>query len=59
MTQAIAAASVNIERAHVRTVGTKAMNTFEVTLSSIEDLERVMRNLRRLAGVKEVRRLIG
>lgn len=59
MTQAIAAASVNIERAHVRTIGTKAMNTFEVTLSSVEDLDRVMRNLRRLAGVKEVRRVIG
>jgi len=59
MTQAIAAASVNIERAHVRTVGTRAMNTFEVTLSSVDDLERVMRNLRRLAGVKEVRRVIG
>jgi guanosine-3',5'-bis(diphosphate) 3'-pyrophosphohydrolase len=59
MTQAIAAASVNIERAHVRTIGTKAMNTFEVTLSSVEDLDRVMRNLRRLAGVKEVRRAIG
>lgn len=59
MTQAIAAASVNIERAHVRTIGTKAMNTFEVTLSSVDDLERVMRNLRRLAGVKEVRRIIG
>jgi len=59
MTQAIAAASVNIERASVRTIGTKAMNTFEVTLSSVEDLDRVMRNLRRLAGVKEVRRVIG
>jgi hypothetical protein len=30
-----------------------------VTLSSVEDLDRVMRNLRRLAGVKEVRRAIG
>ena len=59
MTQAIAAASVNIERASVRTVGNIATNTFEVTLSSVEELDRVMRNLRRLAGVKEVRRVIG
>ena len=59
MTQAIASAGVNIERAHVRTVGNKAMNAFEVTLSSVEDLDRVMRNLRRLSGVQEVRRVIG
>jgi len=59
MGQAIASAGVNIERASVRTVGNKANNLFEVTLGNAEDLARVTRNLRRVAGVKEVRRLFG
>ena len=59
MSEAIATAGVNIDRAHVRTVGSRAMNTFEVTLTSVEDLARVTRNLRRVPGVKDVRRVIG
>ena len=43
----------------IRTVGNKANNMFEVTLANAEDLARVTRNLRRVAGVKDVRRLFG
>jgi len=59
MSQAIASAGVNIDRAHVRTLGNRAMNVFEVTLHSADELARVQRNLRRVSGVKEVRRLFG
>ena len=58
MSQAIASAGINIDRAYVRTTadGT-AQNVFEMTLLTAEDLERVIRNLRRVAGIREIRRL--
>ena len=58
MSQAIASAGVNIDRAYVRTVAKgKAINIFEMTLLSAADLERVTGSLRRIPGVKEVRRI--
>ncbi|MFP6625909.1 MAG: bifunctional (p)ppGpp synthetase/guanosine-3',5'-bis(diphosphate) 3'-pyrophosphohydrolase [Deltaproteobacteria bacterium] len=58
MSQAITSAGVNIDRAHVRTTGkASALNIFEVTLGNAEDLDRIKRNLRRVPGVKEVRRV--
>ncbi len=58
MSQAIASAGINIDRAYVRTTaeGT-AHNVFEMTLLTAEDLERVTRNLRRVPGIREIRRL--
>jgi GTP pyrophosphokinase len=58
MSQAITSAGVNIDRAHVRTTGkASALNIFEVTLGNAEDLDRIKRNLRRVPGVKAVRRV--
>ncbi len=58
MSHAIAAAGINIERAWVRTTGKgAALNVFEMTMLSTEDYERVVRNLRRLPGVKDVQRI--
>lgn len=58
MSQAIASAGINIDRAYVRTTGKdQALNVFEVTLFCMDDLERVSGNLRRVAGVKGVRRI--
>lgn len=58
MSQAITSAGVDISRAFVRTTGEgKAINVFEMTLSSDDELARVRRNLLRVPGVKEVKRL--
>ena len=58
MSQSIASVGVNIDRAYVRTTGKdKALNVFEMTLLCMDDLERVSGNLRRVPGVKEVRRI--
>jgi guanosine-3',5'-bis(diphosphate) 3'-pyrophosphohydrolase len=58
MSQAIASAGVNIDRAYVRTTGEgKAQNVFEMTLFNVDELTRVSRNLRRVPGVKEVTRV--
>jgi GTP pyrophosphokinase len=58
MSQAIASAGINIDRAYVRTTadGT-AQNVFEMTLLTADDLERVTRNLRRVPGIRDIRRL--
>ena len=58
MSHAIASAGVNIDRAYVRTTGANtALNVFDITLLCVDDLERVSENLRRVAGVRDVRRI--
>ena len=58
MSQAIASAGVNIDKAYVRGAGKDAaLNVFDLTLSTSEDFARVVRNLRRVPGVKDVRRV--
>ncbi len=58
MSQAIASAGVNIDKAYVRTTADGgAFNVFEVTLESADELVHVTRNLRRVPGVREVRRV--
>jgi guanosine-3',5'-bis(diphosphate) 3'-pyrophosphohydrolase len=58
MSQAIASAGVNIDRAYVRTnTEGRAQNVFEMTLFTARQLEEVTRNLRRVAGVRDVRRI--
>lgn len=58
MSHAIARAGMNINKAYVRTTGEgKAVNVFEMTLFSADDYDRICRNLRRVPGVKDVRRL--
>jgi GTP pyrophosphokinase len=58
MSQAITSAGVDISRAFVRTTGEgRAINTFEMVLSSDDELARVRRNLLRVPGVKDVKRL--
>jgi GTP pyrophosphokinase len=58
MSQAITSAGVDISRAFVRTTGEgKAINIFEMVLSSDDELARVRRNLLRVPGVKDVKRL--
>jgi len=58
MSQAISSAGVNIDRASVRTTsdGT-ALNVFEMTLERHDELAHIIRNLRRVPGVKDVRRI--
>ncbi len=58
MSQAIASAGVNINRASVRSSkdGT-ATNVFELTLETLEDLNHVIRNLKRIPGVKNADRM--
>ena len=58
MTQAISTVGVNISKAYVRTTTDRtAVNVFELTLHSSEDLERIERNLKKIQGLKEIRRL--
>jgi hypothetical protein len=58
MSHGIASAGINIDRAWVRTTGEGvALNIFEMTLFSVEDLERVTRALRRVPGIKDVKRI--
>lgn len=58
MSQAIASAGVNIDRAYVRTTSdNQAINVFQMTLFNADDLSRVERNLRRVPGVRELRRI--
>jgi guanosine-3',5'-bis(diphosphate) 3'-pyrophosphohydrolase len=58
MSQAITSSGVDISRAFVRTTGEgKAINVFEMTLSSDDELARVRRSLLRVPGVKQVQRL--
>ena len=57
MSHAIASVGINIDRAWVRTTEGAAFNVFEMTLFSVEDLQRVMRALRRVPGIKDVKRI--
>jgi GTP diphosphokinase / guanosine-3',5'-bis(diphosphate) 3'-diphosphatase len=58
MSKAISSAGVNIARAQVHGLGDrKAQNTFELVVSSLDELNRVMRNLGRVRGVMKVARL--
>jgi guanosine-3',5'-bis(diphosphate) 3'-pyrophosphohydrolase len=58
MSHAIAQTGMNIHKAYVRTTGEgRAVNVFEMTLFSEADYDRVCRNLRRVPGVKDIRRL--
>ena len=58
MSQAITSAGVDISRAFVRTTSEgKAINIFEMVLASDDELARVRRNLLRVPGVKQVKRL--
>jgi guanosine-3',5'-bis(diphosphate) 3'-pyrophosphohydrolase len=58
MSKAISSAGINISRAHVNSMGDKkAQNTFELMVSSAEELNRVMRSLGRVRGVMKVARV--
>ena len=58
MSKAISSAGVNIASANVRTLLNKqALNVFEVTVGSVQDLNHVMRNLGRVRGVVKVARV--
>jgi GTP pyrophosphokinase len=51
---------VNISRAHVRSVADKkAVNTFEVVVSSADQLNRVIRSIGKVRGVMKVARARG
>jgi guanosine-3',5'-bis(diphosphate) 3'-pyrophosphohydrolase len=58
MSKAISSTGINIARAQVHAMGDhKAQNTFELMISSLEDLNTVMRNLGRVRGVMKVVRV--
>jgi len=60
ISKAISSAGVNISRAHVRSVpDKKALNTFEVVVSSADQLNRVIRSLGKVRGVMKVARARG
>ncbi len=60
ISKAISAAGVNISRAQVRSVpDKKAVNTFEVVVSSADQLNRVIRSLGKVRGVMKVARARG
>ena len=55
---AISSAGINITRAQVHSVGDrKAQNTFELMVSSADELNRVIRSLGRVRGVMKVARV--
>jgi len=58
MSKAISATGVNIAGATVRTLADhKAQNTFDLMVSSVDELNRVTRSLERVRGVVKVARL--
>jgi GTP pyrophosphokinase len=58
MSKAISSAGVNIASANVRTLLNKrALNVFEMTVASVQDLNHVIRNLGRVRGVVKVARV--
>jgi GTP pyrophosphokinase len=60
ITKAISSAGVNISRAQVRSVpDKKAVNTFDVVVSSVDQLNRVMRSIGKVRGVMKVARARG
>jgi GTP pyrophosphokinase len=60
MSKAISSAGVNISRAQARSVADKkALNTFEVVVSSADQLNRVIRSIGKVRGVMKVARARG
>ncbi len=60
MSKAISSAGVNISRAQVHSVpDKKAVNTFEVVVSSVDQLNRVIRSIGKVRGVIKVARARG
>jgi len=60
MSKAISAAGVNISRAQVHSVpDNKALNQFEVVVSDVDQLNRVIRSLGKVRGVMKVTRTRG
>jgi GTP pyrophosphokinase len=60
MSKAISSAGVNISRAQVHSIpDKKAVNTFEVVVSSVDQLNRVIRSLGKVRGVMKVARARG
>ncbi|MFN8543337.1 MAG: bifunctional (p)ppGpp synthetase/guanosine-3',5'-bis(diphosphate) 3'-pyrophosphohydrolase [Candidatus Binatia bacterium] len=58
MSKAISATGINIAGARVQNLGDhKAQNTFELVVTNLDDLTRVMRNLGRVRGVMKVERV--
>ena len=58
MSKAISTTGLNIASANVRTLtDERALNMFEILVSSSDDLQRVMRNLERVRGVVKVSRM--
>ncbi|MFB6265067.1 MAG: bifunctional (p)ppGpp synthetase/guanosine-3',5'-bis(diphosphate) 3'-pyrophosphohydrolase [Bradymonadaceae bacterium] len=57
MSQAFSAAGVNISQAHCTTSDDqRAVNTFEVLVSDVDQLDRAMRNIEKIKGVFRVER---
>jgi GTP pyrophosphokinase len=57
MSQAFSAAGVNISQAHCTTSDDKrAVNTFQVLVSNVDQLNRAMRNIEKIKGVYRVER---
>jgi GTP pyrophosphokinase len=57
MSQAFSAAGVNISQAHCTTSDDRrAINTFEVLVSNVEQLNQAMRNIEKIKGVYRVER---
>ncbi len=60
ISKAISSAGINISRAHVRSVpDKKALNQFEVVVSSADQLNRVLRSIGKVRGVMKVARARG
>jgi GTP pyrophosphokinase len=58
MSKAISSTGINITRAQVHSLADrKAQNTFEIVVSNVQELNRVMRNLGRVRGVMKVGRV--
>jgi GTP diphosphokinase / guanosine-3',5'-bis(diphosphate) 3'-diphosphatase len=57
MSQSFSAAGVNIKQAHCLTTDDqRAVNTFEVLVSNVDQLNRAMRNIQKIKGVYRVER---
>ena len=57
ISQAFTEAGVNIAEAHCRTTGERAVNTFEVHVSGLSQLNKALSAIRNIDGVNEVQRI--
>ena len=57
ISQAFTSAKVNIAEAHCRTTGGRAINTFEVHVADINQLNKALSSIRKIEGVDEVERV--